>query len=56
VVPYTVTPTLAPYAYTGWDATQVSWVLSGTFTFERDRRLTSAATWAFFTPVKGGGN
>lgn len=51
VVPYAVTSAEAPYAYTGWDATQASWIFSGTFVFERDRQLTSAATWAFFTPA-----
>ena len=49
VVPYVVSSTVAPYAYTGWDATLQTWVFSGTFAFERDRQLTSAATWAFFT-------
>jgi hypothetical protein len=54
VVPYSVTATDAPYAYSGWDATQQAWVFSGTFTFERDRQLGSASAWAFFTPAKGG--
>jgi hypothetical protein len=55
VVPYAVTATLAPYAYSGWDAPQQTWIFSGTFAFERDRQLTSAAAWAYFTAVKGGG-
>ena len=54
VVPYAVTSTDAPFAATGWDAPQSTWNLRGTNTFERDRQLTSAATWAFFTPAKGG--
>jgi hypothetical protein len=53
VVPYGVTATLAPYAYSGWDGPAQTWIFSGTFVFERDRQLTSAAAWTFLTPFKG---
>jgi hypothetical protein len=49
VVPYGVTATLAPYAYSGWDGPTQTWIFSGLFGFERDRQLTSAAAWTFFT-------
>jgi len=53
VVPYAVTASFAPYAYSGWDGPTQTWISSRLFGFERDRQLTSAAAWTFFTAFKG---